>query len=290
MKSANSNFRRGFCYTLCFVYMAIGFACCIPDPLEVKDVPAVEPEIVVSSQIISDTLVVVGLTKTIGALDASSDSDPYQLREVVAIKDATVTLTVNNKTYTLPHLQDGAYQGHFIPLSVGDKCDLKVVSPSMGEVSASTIVQEPVFFDTVRAEVFVEKDYMSYAKVTYALNDPPTPNYYMLNVNNAKRDVMMQNAMNPAAYIKLVEDNNFNGNFFSEIISSAPQRFTSGDSVAVSLTNISPDYYEFLKLRISNRLGLVEYLSEPINYPTNVVGGRGYFNLHMPDVKIMVLP
>jgi hypothetical protein len=290
MKSENWSWLHAGRYSICFAFIAIMFAACIPDPLEVKNVPSVQPQIVVSSQIISDTLLVVGLTRTIGALDASSDSDPYELKEDVAIVDATVTLTVNNKTYTLPHLQDGAYQGYFIPLAVGDKCNLKVVSPSMGEVTASTIVQEPVFFDTVRAEVFVEKDYMSYAKVIYGLNDPPSTNYYMLNVNNAKRDVMMQNAMNPEAYIKLIEDNNFNGSYFSEIVSSAPQRFLSGDSVAVSLTNISPDYYEFLKLRISNRLGLVEYLSEPINYPTNVVGGRGYFNLHMPDVKILVLP
>jgi hypothetical protein len=277
-------------FNICSLLIVLLCTSCIPDPLEVKEVPGVQPEIVVSSQIISDTLVVVGLTKTIGALDASSDSDPYQLKEDIAIKDATVTLTVNGKTYHLPHLQDGAYQGYYIPLAPGDKCDLKVVSPSMGEVTASTIVQAPVFFDTVRAEVMAAEDYMTYANVTYALQDPPSTNYYMLNVNNAKREVMMQNALNPQAYIKLVEDNNFNGNYFSEVVSSAPQRFDSGDSVAVSLTNISADYFEFLKLRISNRLGLVEYLSEPINYPTNVVGGKGYFNLHMPDVKIMVLP
>lgn len=262
---------------------------CIPDPIEVSQVPVVAPQIVVSSQIISDTLVVVGLTKTIGALDASNDSDPYELKEQIAITDATVTLTVNNVTYTLPHLQDGAYEGYFIPLKIGDAVDLNVVSPSMGSVSATTTVQEIVVFDTVRAEFYVHKDYMTYARVTYALQDPSVSNYYLLNVNNAKRNVMIDNALNPQAYIKLLDDGAFNGAYFSEVVISAPQRFSKGDSVAVSIANISKDYYDFLKLRVSNRLGLVEYLSEPINYPTNVVGGRGYFNLHMPDVKIMVL-
>ncbi len=269
--------------------LSILVVACIPEPLEVGQVPGAEPQIVVSSQIISDTLVVVGLTRTIGALDASKETDPYILKEQVAIKDATVTLTVKGQTYTLPHLQDGGYEGYHIPLNPGDVCHLHVVSPTMGEVSATTVVQDPVLFDTVQAEYYVHKDYMTYARVTYALQDPEVTNYYILNVNNAKREVMIDNALNPEAYLKLLDDKSFNGTYFSEVVISAPERFVQGDSIAVTLTNISKDYYDFLKLRITNRLGLVEYLSEPINYPTNVVGGRGFFNLHKPDVKILVL-
>src|SRR5688572_8487797 len=117
MKTKSCNYILTVYQSICFALLVMCCASCIPDPLEVDEVPAVQPEIVVSSQIISDTLVVVGLTKTIGALDASSESDPYQLKEDVAIIDATVTLTVHDKTYTLPHLQDGAYEGYFIPLT-----------------------------------------------------------------------------------------------------------------------------------------------------------------------------
>ncbi|HYC84590.1 MAG TPA: DUF4249 domain-containing protein [Chryseosolibacter sp.] len=268
--------------------VGLGFGSCMPDPLEVSGIPAVKPEIVVSSQILSDTLVVVALTKTIGALDASEDSDPYKLIDEIAVTDATVSITTKGKSYILPHLQDGAYQGHHIPMQPGDTCALNVTSPSLGLVSASTIVQQAVMFDTVTAGIYPYGD-LKFAQVSYRLTDPAAQNYYMINVQAAKREVRIRNVMNPDAYIKLVEDNSFNGTSFSEVFISAPYKFESGDSIAVSLVNVTKDYYDFLKLRAVNRLGLVEYLSEPITYPTNVKGGRGYFNLHIPDVRVLVL-
>jgi hypothetical protein len=265
-------------------------ASCIPDPLDVENVPTVQPMIVVSSQIMSDTLIVVGLTRTIGALDASTESDPYQLIDQIAIKDATVTITINGHDYTLPHNENGSYEGYFIPLQIGDTCHLKVMSPSMGEVTAITTVREAVKFDTVAADLYIHHDYMQYAQIKYGLQDPEPTNYYMLSVTSAEKDIAVRNALNPQSYIKLIEDASFNGTYFSEEVISAPQRFDGGDSIAVSLTNISREYYEFLKLRIANRVGLVEYLSEPITYPTNVIGGRGYFNLNFPDIRFFVLP
>jgi hypothetical protein len=58
---------------------------------------------------------------------------------------------------------------------------------------------------------------------------------------------------------------------------------------AVSISNISWEYYEFMELRMDNRFSFVEYLSEPVNYPSNVVGGKGFFNLYLPDFRIFVL-
>jgi hypothetical protein len=61
-----------------------------------------------------------------------------------------------------------------------------------------------------------------------------------------------------------------------------------GDTIAVSLSNINEEYYRFMKLRIDNRLSFVEFISEPVNYPSNVIGGKGYFNLYLPDVHFFV--
>ena len=65
--------------------------------------------------------------------------------------------------------------------------------------------------------------------------------------------------------------------------------FSPGDTIAVSISNINKDYYDFMQLRLDNRFSFVEYLSEPINYPSNVKGGKGFFNLYVPDIRLFVL-
>ena len=87
----------------------------------------------------------------------------------------------------------------------------------------------------------------------------------------------------------MIEDDDFNGETHQETFRVFPRDFIPGDTIAVSLSNISKEYYDFMKLRIDNRYSFVEYLSEPVNYPTNVEGGKGFFNLYVPDVEFFVL-
>src|SRR5688572_26179878 len=79
----------------CILLLLISYilTSCLPDPLEVHNIPAVKPQIVVSSQIISDQALVILLTKTVGALEASDDSDPEELIAQIAVNDAVATIT-----------------------------------------------------------------------------------------------------------------------------------------------------------------------------------------------------
>lgn len=262
---------------------------CTPDPLEVDQLIFLETEIVVSSLILPDHSVAVLLTRSIGALEANKESDPRALIEDIAINDADVSIIVNESVYKLKLLQDGVYQGIGIPLIEGTECHLNVVSKEYGRVTASTIVQAPIFFDTVRAEAYInEYNYYS-AQVSYTIKDPPSPNYYLLNVQEAKRKDLVENILKPNAYTRPVEDKAFNAQEYSERFSAMNKNFYPGDSIEVSLSNVSVDYFNYVTLRLENKLELVEIFSEPIYYPTNVKGGRGFFTLHLTDVRLMVL-
>ena len=114
---------------------------CLPEPLDVNGIPVVKPQIVVSTQIIPDQSLIVLLTKTFGALDASDDSDPEALFEQIAIDDATVTIEGPEGTYELEVLDNGLYGGLIIPFEEGEEYKLHVVSDSLGEVSAITTVK-----------------------------------------------------------------------------------------------------------------------------------------------------
>lgn len=267
----------------------IWFPSCMPEPLDIDDLDLPPTRIVVSSMILPDQSVAVLLTRSIGALEASDESDPRELISEIAINDATVTLTVGGEEYPLSLLQDGVYQGIGIPLVAGLECHLRVVSESHGEVNASTTVQAPIYFDTVKAEPYINPHNQYWAEVTYTINDPPTPNYYLLNVQKAKRKDLVENILKPEAYTRQVEDKSFNAQEFSEMFRAVHKNFYPGDSLEVSLSNVSLDYFRYVGMRLENRLELVEVFSEPVYYPTNVRGGRGFFTLHLTDVRVVVL-
>jgi hypothetical protein len=261
---------------------------CLPDPLEVTNIPAIKTEIVVSSQIVPDQSLVVLLTKTIGALDASNDSDPQELIDQIAVNDALVTLTGPTGRDTLLFLGNGLYGGAFIPFQAGEEYTLTVVS-ELGEITATTVVKPQVLFETVEASLYTNGYGDTLAQVAYTLNDPEVLNWYMLNVQEVERVDATENLINPRAFTKLIDDADFNGGEFTQQFRVFPRDYRPGDTIAVSLSNISKEYYDFMKLRIDNRFSFVEFLGEPVNYPTNVIGGKGFFNLYIPDVRFFVL-
>ena len=261
---------------------------CLPDPLEVDDVPKAREQIVVSTQIIPDETLLVLLTRTFGALEGSDDSDPQTLLDFIAIDDALVTVEGPGGKDTLTSLGNGAYGGVLIPFETGERYHLYVRSNSMGEVYATTSVKAQVDFEAVDAELYYNGYNDTLAQVTYSFNDPPEENFYMINVQEVEREDFFENLLNPRAFTVLVSDEEFNGQAYGEQFRVFPRDYHPGDSIAVSLSNISKEYYQFMKLRIDNRFSFVEFVSEPVDYPSNVVGGRGYFNLYVPDVRFFV--
>ena len=274
------------CCPLIFIMI---FSGCLPEPLDVQGIPVVKPQIVVSTQIIPDQSVVVLLTKTFGALDASDDSDPEELLSQIAVDDATVTIIGPGGTYDLQPLDNGLYGGLVIPFIEGEEYELHVASESLGEVTATTTVKPLVPFDEIKAELVFNGFDDTLAQITYRLSDELERNWYMLNVQEIEREDLVENLLNPRAFTRLLDDLEFNGEVHQETFRVFPRDFIPGDTIAVSLSNISKEYYDFIDLRLENRFSFVEYLSEPVNYPSNVKGGKGFFNLYIPDVKIFVL-
>ena len=266
----------------------MGLGSCLPESLEVRSVPAAETQIVVSSQIIPDQSLLVLLTRTFGALDAGDNSDPQTLLDLIAVNDAIVTIEGPGGTDTLSFLGSGAYGGVSIPFVAGDQYRLFVSSEEFGIVSATTVVQSRTGFSAIDAELFYNGYNDTLAQITYSINDSPEKNYYMINVQEVEQEDLVENLLNPRAFTVLLEDTGFSGRTYTGRFRVFPRDYRPGDTIAVSLSNINEDYYEFMKLRIDNRFSIVEFVSEPVNYPSNVIGGKGYFNLYVPDVRFFV--
>jgi hypothetical protein len=272
-----------------FIFIAIIFSSCIPDPLEVNGIPVVKPQIVVSTQIVQDESLIVLLTKTFGALQGSDDSDPEELFDQIAVDDAVVIIEGPGGTDSLFMIRPGVYGGIQIAFQPDETYHLYVKSETLGEVTASTTVKPEIQFEDIKAELYYNGYDDTLAQVTYAIQDPPGRNWYMFNVQEVEQEDFIENILNPRAFTRLLDDAPFDGENYQETFRVFPRDYKAGDTIAVSISNVSKEYYDFIKLRQDNRFSFVQYLSEPVNYPTNVVGGKGFFNLYIPDIRPFVL-
>lgn len=263
---------------------------CLPDPLPVDGIPKLEQKIVVSSQMIPGQAVAVLLTKSVGALDASDDSDPEELINQIMITDAQVTLVGGGVTYPLTYLNLGVYGAVAVPLVAGQSYTLHVNSPSAGKVTATTIVKPLITFQAIETGIYIiGRDTL--AEVNYTISDPRGKNWYMVNAQHIESQDFENGSrlLNPWITTKLLDDAGFEGGVKQENFRVLFDEVKVGDTLAVMLSNINEDYYDYMKVREDSRFSTASFLGEPINYPTNVEGGLGFFNLYVPDVRLFIL-
>ncbi len=272
---------------LIMIVVAPLMAGCIPDPLPVDNITKPETKIVVSSQIVPGVGLVVFVTKTVGALEAGNNSDPQVLLQQIAIANATVSLSHQGNLQSLQNLGNGLYGSPSSTFLPGEAYTLKVVTDAMGTVTAQTNVPARVPFTTVDVKPY-RVGYDSLLQVDYSLNDPPGKNFYMISVQKFSRTQNLQSIINPRLFLHLTDDTEFDGKLYQDSFRTLFRAYSKGDSVSVMLASIGEDYYKFLKLR-NDRFRFSEFSSEPLNYPSNVQGGYGYFNLHVPDARIFVV-
>jgi hypothetical protein len=269
--------------------MLMGVFCfgCIPEPLPIENLPKLTPKLVVSSQVLPEVGLVVLVTRSIGALDAGENANPEDLLAQIAIADATVVLINNTNRDTLINLGNGFYGG-ITNLQETTLYELQIENNEFGKVNAFTTLLPFVGFQNISADI-IYNEFDSLARIRYTFNDPPEENFYMINVQRYSATQELTSLLNPRIYTKLIVDKEFNGQPYTETFNVLFQEFLPGDSIAVSLTNISEPYYNYVKLRNDSRFGFSEFASEPINFPTNVKGGLGWFNLHTPDIRLLEL-
>lgn len=273
---------------LLVVVISIFVAACIPDPLPLDDIAKLQPKIVVSSQLVPGGALVVLVTKSVSALDAGWGSDPEELIRKVAITDAEVSITVGDATVPLPNLGTGLYGNINLDLQPNRDYMLKVKSPELGEVHSIAQAKPFIPFRTVQATLYKSR-FDSTAIVRYSLQDPVGGNWYMVNIQNFSQTQKINSLLNPRIFTHLLSDSAFNGKIWEEEFKVLFRKYKQGDTVAVTMASISKEYYQFLKARYDRRYSAGAFASEPLNYATNVVGGLGFFNLHVPDARIFVL-
>lgn len=269
---------------------------CRPEPLLIS-VPQLESKIVVSSQVVPPNVLLISLSQSFSALQSVEDDSTGDILNQIILKNAAVSLNYAGREDSLLEIDNGFYIGLDIEAIVGSTYQLKVTDSIGRSVSAQTILLPEVEFDSIRPLVErLPED--TIVRIQYSLIDQAGPNWYMLNyysnVSNDDSSFTVSNILgqgNPDGYLgtDLISDQEFapDGTFRNERV------FFNLDAdssvVAISIANISEEYYNYLVLR--ERAGNIfsQIVSEPINYPTNVEGGLGFFTLHYPSFRFFAI-
>ena len=288
----NMDTKRHIQKILTLLLLAGGTLSCLPENLLIQVEPA--PSQLVISSINVDTLgLAVLVTRSFSALEGNEDSLSQDFINQIVVSDAEVRLTTNAEEILLEGLEDidGVYFTQQLSIEDNETLRLDVFDPQTGmRVSAETAAVPAVSLDTVGFfEEIVDEDTIH--MLFYSFTDPMSDNWYSLNVfdplqfaNEVGENIFSLNGGNSGLfYERLLSDQELTERVYSVTVELFDP--IASDTIAFFFTNITEGYFRFLDVR--QRFGGILSDSEPVNFPTNVVGGLGYFTFNRPQIRIV---
>jgi len=251
---------------------------------------------VVSSQIIPNSVMLLALSRSFDALVPTDTSPGNSLLDNILVAHARVTVSYNGKTDTLFRVAPGFYGTIQTPLLDNVIYSLIVFDSSTGKsISASTEMKKRIFIDTAYLETKInKKDTARYLYIQF--EDLVGEDYYMVNIyrntefiaNSITNPLNIFNFNNSGdVSTRALSDQTFGNKKHLEKIDLG--NFSKNDTCTVTLSHIGNDYYTYLiQKQKSEANGLGNFLGEPVNFITNVKGGYGFFTAHWPDAKILI--
>lgn len=269
---------------------------CRPEPIPIQINPAPQ-KLVVASQVVPGNLMIIALSKSFGALTYTDTNPGSDLLSQLLVTKARVTISYNGITDTLYKLTDGFYASINSPFTANTEYTLRVFDSASGlSAQATTRMLPSASPDSVWTSTELRSgDTFRYINVRFS--DPTGNNYYMVNLYR-NTDFVRNTITNPTSVFGnfgndgtrtlALSDALFDKQMHTEKINI--DDYQKGDTLTVTLSNISADYYEYLiqKAR-SERNGLGAIFGEPVNFTSNVRGGYGFFTAHWPTARVVII-
>jgi hypothetical protein len=280
--------------------LAILFAAsCTPEPIDI-DIAQAPVKLVVTSQVVPGQIMVVGLTRSFSALSNGGNADTISdnFLDSVLVENAIVTVDHPGGTDTLYMITPGIYASINVLLTNYGIYTLRARDVVMNlEITATTQLMPQVVPDSVTPYFeYLTNDTNLF--VHYELTDiPGEENFYVVNFYRNNNDTgasldpntYFAQGQNKLTSFDLITDTDFDQN--GRLVRNREMTEVGyNDTIAVTVSHISKGYYEFLTAYKRSGSLINQLTGEPINFPSNVQGGYGYFNAHIPTVRIFELP
>lgn len=265
---------------------------CVPEPLTIQ-IDQLEPAPVVWSQVFSENTAIIYFARSFGALEYNEDDSTATEQDLLAqvlVTDGLVTLSHNNEVDTLIYLSEGLYASIETDFEEGEFYTLRATDYDLGQTVTATAEMQPfISLESISSEITSQNDSSKTVDFTYTFSDLPGDSWYALNYYSSFDDPLeIQDPLEATGLseTQILSDQEFNS---STITGTYTLDFLEFDTVFVSLTSISEPYYNYLAQRQRSGSIFTQLVQEPINYPSNVEGGYGFFNLSIPSVEMVVV-
>lgn len=301
------------CLVLLTAFVSLlGLTSCIPDPVEIE-VPQAETKLVIASQMLFNQGVLVQVSKSFSALTEIPSSNPggnpptegdsidEDFLNLLLVDSAQVIIEGPTTVDTLISLSQGFYLSLGTELIENETYRLRVYDSTSGlSVFAQTKVLPQAAFKELDFRFqplsldFQDTTFTdSLFQLTISFDDLEGENYYMVNLYKISQNGAPQPGTDLFSFGQgqptyTFADRLLKGGTFTDTLDYS--EISVGDTIGVTLSHISKDYYDFLNTR--DRSGnsiFAALLGEPVNYPSNVVDGYGMFNLYFPTTRVLIV-
>ena len=280
---------------LVFILIGITIISCLPESLFIEVEPA-ESQLIVSSVNIDTLGFSVFITRSFSALEGNEDSLSQDFINKIVVSNAKVTLTIGTNTMKLESLEEvpGIYFIDELPIEDSQLLRLDVFDSTTGHsVYAETQVVPPVSLNTAGFLEEILDDDTTQCLFFSFKDQVDADNWYALNVldintliDDANQNLFSLNGGNGGiVYEQLISDKEFKEEIYSDTVKILFNKKAKSDTLIFFFTHITKDYFRFLDVR--QRFKGIFSGSEPVNFPTNVVGGLGYFTINYPRITLV---
>jgi len=276
--------------SIAFVLLLL-FVGCKPKSLEI-DIPEATPKIVVNSYA-ADGLIVLFLTKSFTPLADTADAN---FIKELGISGADAKIIYGSSVFDFIEIPPdslgikGVYLAEVATFGANQEIKLEVSADGFDRVTATTNLLARV--EEFDAEAIRFPFDTAYATVFYTFGDvnPNQHNYYALGISGGEEEDLFKGIdtlrkLNMSKFV-LFDELEFP---YSTIDGAVNILAEKNDTLTIGLSHISKEYYEYLQVFQKGGSFFSSITKEPINYPTNVIGGYGFFNAYLPNIHVLAI-
>lgn len=266
------------------------FSCRKPKPLDIE-IPQAESKMVISSMVVNDHAIAVSAGYTVGtALDLQTATEDSSLPKDAFIDSAIVTISSPGQApMELIRVERGLYTTNDVNLVAGSTYTLTVTDPKKNITSVATTTYIPNDKPVDVTSEFSTVNGDSILKINVTVDSANSDDRYFvsygslsqLRATTSIKDHDTKSKLKALASfepkrIQLIDNNMLKQD---KLEHSFSVKAAIKDTMIIQVAHIDQPYYKYLTAYKRTGYFINQITGEPIDLPTNIKTGYGYFSL-----------